>query len=166
MTVIGASKAIVCALFDKDWTMHYFEIPLDIRFSFDLIQKTHHFYKYNLQMGVPPRITPSLDKEDVLEKLTNPPKTYTPSEIMTEKCTAYAMLKEQIKELDKEADALHDDILAMYHEGNIPATGFRVSASKRTSTKIDQKKLEEEFPDAYEACKTVSEYAVHTIRKK
>ena len=166
MSVTGASKAIVCALFDKDWTMHYFEVPYDVRFSIDLLHKTRCFYEYNLLPGIPPRITPSMDKEDVLDKVLNPPKTYTPSAEMSEKCTKYSMLKDQMKTLEAEVDALHDDILAMYHEGSIPESGFRVSASKRSTVKINQKKLEEEFPDAYEACKVTSVYAVHTIRRK
>lgn len=166
MTVIGASKAIVCALFDRDWSMHYFEVPYDVRFSMELLQQTHKFYKYNLQQGVPPRITPSLDKPEVLDKILNPPAVYTPSSEMSQKCANYSMYKEQIKELEKAAQALHDDIIAMLYEGSIPDSGFRVSSSKRSRTSVDTKKLEEEFPDAYEACKTVSEYAVHTIRKK
>lgn len=166
MTVTGASKAIVCALFDKNWTMHYFEVPYDIKFAVQLLKDTGNFYNNNLVKKVPPRLMPSLDKEEVLDKLLNPPVTYTQSHEMECKCASYSVYKEQIKELEKAANTLHDEIIAMYCEGYIPERGFRVTASKRTRTAIDSKKLEEEYPDAYEACKTESEYAVHTIRKR
>lgn len=166
MTVTGASKAIICALFDKDWTMHYFEVPYDIKFCIQLLKETEQFYNLNLERGIPPRITPSLDKEDVLDKVLNPPKEFIPSVEMSDKCAQYQMLKAQVRELDAKADRLHDDIIAMYCEGNQPSTGFRVSSYKRSRTALDAKKLEREYPDAYEACKTVSEYAVHTIRVK
>lgn len=166
MTVTGASKAIICALFDKDWSMHYFEIPYDIQFSLKMLGETERFYNHNLGRGIPPRITPSLDKDEVLDALLNPPTKYVPSEEMTQKCASYTMYKEQIKELEKYAQTLHDDIIAMYCEGAVPTNGFRVYSSKRTRTVIDTKKLEEEYPDAYEACKTVSEYATSTIRRR
>ena len=166
MTVTGASKAIICALFDKDWSMHYFEIPYDLKFALDLLKATDKFYHINIEQGVPPRLTPSLDKDEVLEAVLNPKIEYTLSEEMAQKCAVYNMLKEQSKELDRQASKIHDDIIAMYCEGNVPLNGFRVSASKRTTTRIDAKKLEEEYPDAYEACKVTSEFAMHTIRKR
>ena len=166
MTVTGASKAIICALFDKDWSMHYFEIPYDLKFAVELLSTTDKFYHINIEQQIPPRITPSLDKEEVLNAVLNPVKQYVPSEEMTQKCAQYSAYKEQIKELEKYAQALHDDILAMFCEGKTPHQHFNVYSSKRSRTSVDTKKLEEEYPDAYEACKVVSEFATHTIRKR
>lgn len=165
MCVTGASKAIVCALFDSSWEMHYFEVPYDLKFAVKLLDATKSFYERNLKANVPPRITISLDKEDELQLLSTTPAVTTPSEELREKCRQYTALKDELAALEKEVQKLHDDIFADYLEGKVPDGQFKMSVSKRTTVRVDQHRLKTMYPDVYEDCKSTNEYTVHTVKR-
>lgn len=166
MTVTGATNAYVCALFDRDWSMHYYRIPYDITFATRLLSDTEKFYRINLLQGIPPMLNPALDKEDAVKALDNMPKTFSYSDELSGKCEHYLYLKSNIKELSAEADALQQEILQGYYSGVLPTGAYSVSISKATRSGIDTAKLKEEYPDVYEACVTTSEFTRNTIKTK
>lgn len=169
MAVTETSKAVLCALFDKTWTPHFFEIPFDLKFVTRMLAESKAFYEECLKKNMPPRIMPSIDKVSFMNLISEPSFVTTPkqeSEEMTELCAEMSYLKDVVKPMNDQIAKLQDQILELYALGFKPKKGFSVSVSKQTRTSINNTKLAEEYPDAYAACKTVSEYTRSSIRKK
>lgn len=151
MAVTETKKALVCALFEKKWEMHYFEVRRNEKFVSELLTVSKKFYDVNMTMGIPPRVLMPIDKDDILEMVKKEPdKTYEDATL-----TALAMdIKERkirIKAIEKEVNEMTSELLDRYQKGgrsNSPLV--KVSVSVINSKKLNTTRLKEEQPGIYE----------------
>ena len=154
MLVSGTRKAIICALFEKNWEMHYFEINRDERFLAELISKSKHFYDYHMLMEVPPRADFTIDKEFILEKIaeqeTTPIAEYPDAEL-TAAAVEVKELKRQIKSLEKEVNEKMSIVVDRYQKGGRSTSPvIKISVKDVKSVRLDSTRLKEEQPGIYE----------------
>lgn len=151
MAVTGASSAILCALFDKNWEMNYFIVPRDDAFISNMISKGRDFYQYHMLMKMPPKPSYEVDKEDVSEAIKAAPKTLTPNKDMTRYIETYLANAEKIKKAEETQAKLKDEILYLANEGFCPdESKHKVKTSVITSRKFNVTKFKEENPELYE----------------
>ena len=151
MAVTGIKKAIICALFDKNWEMNYFEIPRDEMFIMELINKGRDFYQYNMLMKMPPKLSYEIDKEDVTKAIKETPKDLKPNAEMTRYVEKYLANAEKIKDAEYIQSQLKDIILDLANSGNCPDDAtHRVKTSVVTSHRFNSSKFKEDHPDLYE----------------
>ena len=151
MLVTGARKAMVCALFEENWQMHYFDIPRDEKFIAELITKSKAFYDYNMGMQIPPRANYPVDKEMILEamKETDTVPTYEDAEL-TAAAVNLKEIKKQIKDLTKEADELTSVIIDRYQKGGRSTSPLiKISVSDVVSPRVNTARLKEDQPGIY-----------------
>jgi putative phage-type endonuclease len=166
MLVTGARKAVICALFDKAWEMHYFEIPFDAAFANKLEKETYKFYTYNLQMHIPPKVDIALDKAEALSILKEEPATVVKNDPVFETLIAeYLVQKASADEHTKHANTLMKTISEMYLEGHRSDT-FKMSISKCTRTSFNTSKFEEEYPELYKQFLQTSEFTRTVVKRK
>ena len=167
MLVTGATKAVVCALFEKSWEMHYFEVPQNIEFMKVLITESKNFYENNMLLGIEPPLILPLDAPDAIEKLHKSIdiKTYI-DEDLTNIAKEYKEVAKQIKELEKRKDALNTEITTKYIAGARPdTTAIKVNIATRTTRRLNTEKLQAAHPEIdLEQYKDVSEYQVTTVK--
>lgn len=164
MLVTGASKAIICALFDRTWEMHYFEIPADREMQVQIYNTTKKFYDNNLMAGMAPPIVPSLDKEDFIEALKKEVPTYKTSE-MDLLLAAYKENHAKITELTKTETGYKDQINELYAKGARPKDSIiKVSVSLRSSTTFDTATFKEAHSELYNQYIKKNEYSVTLIK--
>jgi putative phage-type endonuclease len=154
MLVTGARKAIICALFEKNWEMHYFEINRDEKFIIELINKSRHFYEYHMLMQVPPRVDFATDKEFILEKIAeqeeNPIPEYPDAEL-TAVAVEVKELKRQIKVLEKEVNEKMSIVIDRYQKGGRSTSPvIKISVKDIKSVRFDSTRFKEEQPGLYE----------------
>ena len=165
MTVTGAKYAVIYALFDKDWTVRKYHIPYDISFSLKLISQTREFYSM-LLTGTAPKVSATLDKEFLTDMLESSPSVTEVSSEMSDIAAEYLVRKTELKESEKQVNALYDKLVSMYLEGKRPTDAFKMSMSTCKHTGFDTKRFADEHPDVYEQYKTTSEYTRTTVRKR
>lgn len=165
MTVTGARKAILYALFDRTWTVKKYIIPYNRSFALRMLTETKQFYE-NMLSNTEPRLTATLDKDFMPEAVKEAPKTTEVSESMDEHISAYLSLKEDVKRLEKEMDEHYNAAVAGYVSGLRPTELFKMDISVRKRTGFDTKRFAEEHPDVYESYKTVTEYTTTAIKRK
>lgn len=167
MTVLQAKYAVVCALFDSDWTVHYFKIPYDKEFARKMLTATAKFWSTNVLLKIPPDIKPSMDTAELLESLDKPIEVKHSNEfdILVEK---YINLDEMNKAAAKEQDKIKDEVLSMYLKGYrcSDESKLSVSVSKLTRSGFDSKKFACDHPDMYSNYKTESTYSKPSFRRK
>lgn len=164
MTVTGAKRAIVCALFDADWEVKYYEIPYNPTFSAKLVDECRQFYDH-VCAGIEPEITPSLDKAEAAALVHKAPIKYVEDSHVTELCAEYLYKYEQAKQLDVECTKLKDMITVAYFNGRGPDASYRVRVSERVTSGVDNNILKEKYPEAYENSKRTSSFSVTSIKK-
>lgn len=151
MAVTGCKKAILCALFDKDWEMHYYEIPRDEMFIMEMTNKARDFYQYNMMMKIPPRLKFDIDKDEVVKAIKDTPKDLTPNAEMTKYIEKYLENAEKIKKAEEVQSQLKDLILDLADKGNCPDDAkHKVKTSVITTHRFNAGKFKEEHPDMYE----------------
>ena len=165
MYVTGAKKAILCALFDSTWTMHYFEIPRNETFIAYMVNTATRFYNYNFLMKIPPKYDSSIDKEDICTAVENTNTTNIEKSVeMSEKITHYKEYLKQIKELEDSKKKLLDDITNMYIEGKRPADSLnRIKISTYTRTTFDTAKFKAANSSLYNQYTTETKYTRTSI---
>ena len=166
MLTTGARKAVVCALFDKDWEMHYFEVPFDPVFADTLVKETYKFYTINLLMNVPPKVSVALDREEALEKLTSgPDEIITGNADFEAKVAEYLVAEDERKRVTKYADTLRDEICANFLEGYRPEN-FIMRMSKCSRTAFDTTRFSADYPELYKQYLKQAEYTRTVVKRK
>jgi putative phage-type endonuclease len=152
MCVTGAQKAIVCALFDSTWEMHYYTIPFDMAFVMKMLDTSETFYNENLVKRVAPKPMVAIDRDELLEETLDKkiPEPSTVSAEMTAWCAEYAALKEELNAKEKLLKELLDKIVNAHRAGNMPDTPFRVKMSTYKRKAFDAEGLKAADPRTYE----------------
>ena len=166
MAVTETKKALVCALFERKWEMHYFEVRRNEKFVSELLTTSKRFYDVNMMMGIPPRINLPIDKDEALSMVA---KTVDVPTHADAELTALAIevkeLKKKIKSLEKDVNDKTSEILDRYQKGgrsNSPLV--KVSVSVISSKKLNTTRLKEEQPGIYEQYSEDSESLRTNIR--
>lgn len=166
MLVTDASYAILGALFEKNWEMHYFKIPADKTFQEELIRKSKEFYEYNMTLKNAPKLNPELDKEDIIEGLIKTEAVPTrETEEITESARKYRELNKEIKALEDRKKLVLTDITNRYLDGersNDSSVKIKFTVTSRTS--LDITRIKEEEPEIYQKYSKVSESSTPYIR--
>lgn len=150
MTVMEADKAIVCALFDSDWEVKYFEVPKNETFCAKMLAETDRFYDYNILARIPPKIKASIDKEEVgialADTTIKPFADETLDEILYQYKYAYA----EAKASDKRLEELKDMAIAKYVEGSRPSSpALKMNISTYKTARFDVSRFKVENPALY-----------------
>lgn len=165
MAVTGASKAVVCALFDEDWTPKFYEIPRDNNFINSMISSVKTFIEAYVIMGLVPQVDSELDKDYITESLKTPVTQTTPSDDMNDLVAKFRELKTNLKALENETSEVLSEITDMYLKGLRPSSPlFNVKISVCKSTRFDSAKFKEDHPDMYKEYLKESEYSRTTIK--
>ena len=166
MLTTGARKAVICALFDKSWEMHYFEIPFDVKFAEHLSEETYKFYNFHMMMKMPPKMDAVIDKEDALELLKKDTvETIVGDPMFENLLTGYMSEKADANFHTKNADALMKQISALYLEGHRSET-YRMNIGIYTRVGFNTTKFAEDYPELYEQYLQTSEYTRTTVKRK
>jgi putative phage-type endonuclease len=166
MLTTGARKAVICALFDKSWEMHYFEIPFDVKFAEHLSEETYKFYNFHMMMKIPPKVDAIIDKEDALELLKKDTvETIVGDPLFENLLTGYMSEKADANFHTKNADALMKQISALYLEGHRSET-YRMNIGIYTRVGFNTAKFAEDHPELYEQYLQTSEYTRTTVKRK
>lgn len=166
MLTTGARKAVICALFDKSWEMHYFEIPFDVKFAEHLSEETYKFYNFHMMMKMPPKVDAIIDKEDALELLKKDTvETIVGDPMFENLLTGYMSEKADANFHTKNADALMKQISALYLEGHRSET-YRMNIGIYTRVGFNTTKFAEDHPELYEQYLQTSEYTRTTVKRK
>lgn len=165
MTVTGAACAILYAMFDKDWRVKRYVIPYNRSFALKLIAQTKEFYA-NLNAGIEPKLTATLDKSFIPEAIEGMPVETEESVELDQAIANYISLKEEIKQLEADMDKHYNEAVAMYLEGKRPTALFKMSISKCSKSGFDSSKFAADHPKVYEQYKTVTEYTRTLIKRK
>lgn len=159
MCVTGAQKAIVCALFDSTWEMHYYEIPFDMGFVMKMLDVSKQFYDHNMTHRVAPAPDVDIDrdelKEEVVEGIEPPTKA---SAHVTEMCAEYASLKEELKSKEIALRELGNAIVEAYRAGECPEEPYKVRMKTYKRTAFNQNAFRNTHPDLYEQFVSMDEY--------
>lgn len=164
MTVTGARKALVFAMFDRTWEVKVFEIPYNLSFSLRMLHQTSEFHT-NLLLGKEPPITATLDKEFMPDALDSSPTKTETSEELDQVIAEYLVSKEALKQSEKELDELYNKAVQMYLEGKRPTKLYRMKISTCTRAGFDTKRFSVEHPDVYAEYISTSEYSRVTMKK-
>lgn len=151
MCVTGAQKAIICALFDSTWEMHYYTISFDMTFVMKMLDVSERFYNDNLLKRTPPSPMVDVDREELLEETlcTTRGEEYV-SEEVTEWCAEYSALKEELSAKELVLKGLADKIVNAYRTGNVPAAPFRVKMSTYKRKAFDADSFRAAYPRTYQ----------------
>lgn len=154
MLVTGMKKAVVCALFERTWTVNYFEIPRDASFQIQLLTAAETFYNVNMKGKVKPPFTSiDADKEDIekVVKTFDEKKEFIKDDSLNEVVATYLNIKNEAKELKKVQDKLEAEIVNAYTESRVPSSPLHfVKVATVKSVRLDSAKLKEEKPELYE----------------
>lgn len=151
MCVTGAQEAIICALFDSTWEMHYYKIPYDMTFVMKMLDTSEHFYKYNMAHKIPPAPDTTVDRDELRDEvLDGIPEPTEYSEKVTEWCAEYTALKEQLASLELDLKELSNKIVKAYQEGEMPEKPFKVRLSTYKRMAFDGNALRNDHPTLYE----------------
>jgi putative phage-type endonuclease len=168
MLVTSADKAVVCALFDSDWTVKYYEIPFSYDFCEKMVHEVNTFMDTNVMFKIPPSVNCALDKNFILDSLNNTKNAILPLEeddSMTELIIRYKEYKSNIKTLEKICNDTLSELTEKYLKGLVPSSplhSIRMTVCK--STKFDTNRFKEEHPELYKEYLTTSEYTRTTIK--
>lgn len=159
MCVTGAQKAIVCALFDSTWEMHYYEIPFDMGFVMKMLDVSKQFYEHNMAHKIAPSPDLEVDRDELKEEVTEgieaPTKT---SAHVTEMCAEYAALKEELKTKETSLRELGNAIVEAYRNGKCPEDPYKVRMKTYTKATFNQNAFRKTNPDLYEQFVRMDEY--------
>ena len=151
MCVTGCQNAIICALFDSTWEMHYYEIPFDMTFVMKMLDTSQQFYEHNMAHKIAPPPDIEIDREEIAEELaeSGDPIETMPCVEMTEICAEYTCLKEEIKEKEATLRDLGNKILKLRDDGFVPEKPFKVRVTTYPRASFDQVALRKELPEVH-----------------
>ena len=166
MFVTGARKAIICALFDSDWTPRFYEIPYSADFVANMVKEATRFMECNVGMRIAPRINSELDKEFITSALSKSKDVeLNINEDMDFKIVNYKEIKQNIKTLEKGANELLSELTQMYLDGYRPRSPLlSMKITKVSSKKFDVAEFEKAHPELYKQFVKDSEYSRTTIK--
>lgn len=167
MAVTGAKKAIVFALFDKNWEVRTFELRRNEAMIANILSKTKDFYTNNMCMKIPPAIKASIDTEDVVERAKTISKTdtYEEDSKLNVLIANYLEYEGRRKELEKTCSNLKDEIIALHLDGKCPVDKiFKVNLSVCNTRRFNSTKFKEDHPDMYEQYLSDSSYTKFSIK--
>ena len=165
MFVTGARKAVVCALFDNNWKVQFYEVPFNPDFVSKMIADTERFMNVHVNCKIPPKINSELDKEFILEELKTSTGVapYADAD-MDEKIVLYKELKHNIKTLQDGLNGILSDLTEKYLKGARPQSPLlRMNISKVCSKRFDASSFEKDYPDLHKQYVKESEYTRTTI---
>lgn len=164
MLVTETKMAILGALFENSWEMHYFQIPADEEFQKKLLAMSKKFYDENMTMKIPPALDSELDKDDIIKAISESKAEEIPSQEITDSARQYKNTCQAIKVLESQKKMYLTDITNRYLAGersNDP--DIKIKFSTYTRSTLDTKRLEEDHPDLVKEYKKVTEYSKSTI---
>jgi len=165
MLVTETKSAILGALFESTWEMHYFQINANPTFQQQLLNMSKTFFEYNMALQIPPKFDAELDKEDILQKIVEPVETTVETQEMTDLGMQYKELNSKIKELEGQKKLVVTEITNRYLQGersNSPAVKIKLTAT--TKTALDKERLEKEHPEIVKEYQKTTEYTTTYIR--
>lgn len=167
MLVTGVQKFVLCALFENNWEMHYYDIPRDEAFIARIIKESKHFYEYHMQLKIRPTVKLPIDTE-IVPKLVKEAEATIPTfttDTMSEKIVEYREAVKARKEAEKVEDELKSELVDRYTKGERPASPLtKISISVIESRRLDTKKLQEEQPGLCEQYMTTTTSSRVTIK--
>lgn len=165
MYVTGAKKAVICALFDSDWQMHYYEIPYNADFVATLVREVNSFIEINVKMNIPPKVNSELDKDYILEAISHLPETTIEDEAMDTKIAMYKELSKNIKTLKSTCNEVLSDITGLYLKGHRPISPLhKVNISVVHSRRFNDSAFAEAYPELHKQFMQDTEYTRTTIK--
>lgn len=165
MLVTGAKSALVCALFDSDWDVHYFLISRDDVFINKLIKAGGEFYNYHMLLKIPPRISFEFDKDEAIEAVKETPKNLTPDDEMNKYVEMYLANELKLKKASETQSKLKDLIFEKYTAGFCPSDPkHKVKSSVVSSHRFSSTKFKADQPELYEQYCEDSESPRFTIK--
>lgn len=168
MLVTDTKMAILGALFEKNWEMHYFKIPADPIFQDKLLNASKLFYEYNMALQVPPKFDAELDKEDIVATIMSPEADkidVTETQEITDLGVQYKEVSKQIKDLESEKKVLLTEITNRYLNGersNSPLVKIKIGVTTRST--FDTTRFKEDYPELYNQYIKTSESPNNYIR--
>lgn len=165
MAVTGAKKAVVFALFDKNWEVRIYEIKRNEATIAHILSETEKFYKHNMCMKIPPTVKASIDTADVVEKVKTCTMPTVGSVAMAELVSDYITTNAQLKSLADRASQLRDEIIAMHLDGKYPeGNAFKVKLSTCTTSRFNTTAFKEAQPELYAQFVNKSEFTKFTVK--
>lgn len=167
MLVTGLQEFILCALFENNWEIHYYDIPRDEAFIARIIKESKHFYEYNMQLKIRPTVKLPVDT-DIVPKLVKDAEATIPTfttDTMSEKITEYKEAVNARKEAEKLENELKSELVDRYTKGERPSSPVcKMSISVVESRRLDTKRLQEEQPGLCEQYMVTSTSSRVTIK--
>lgn len=166
LAVTEAKKAVLFALFDRNWEVKTFEIRRNEGVIRRILTETKKFYDRNMCMKIQPMITPSIDTEE----LTAVVKTDV-TEPLIEDAELNVLIAEYLEAGSKATEAaknmtrLKDEIIKKHLEGKCCKDHiFKVKLSACKTTRFDTTKLKEDNPTLYKQYLKDSEYTRFSVK--
>lgn len=166
MYVTEAKSAIICALFDSDWSMHYYEIPYDSDFIAKMVLEAERFMNVHVKYRIAPKPDASKDKSEILRALKESEKTPTwTDEAIENRLVEYKELKQQAKEIEGKMDNAYNEIVSKYIEGWRPSSPFnKITMSVVNKTNFDTTRFAKDNPTLYNQYITQTQYTRTVIK--
>jgi predicted phage-related endonuclease len=165
MYVTGARKAIVCALFDSNWRVEFYEVPYNVDFVGKMITETNRFMNVHVNCKIPPKVDCELDKDFVVEALSTPAPPVYDEPDMNDKIALYKDLKKNVKILQNATNKVLSDLTDMYLKGARPTSPLlRMNISTVTSKRFDTVSFEKDHPDLYQQYTKETTYSRTTVK--
>jgi len=168
LAVTGFQKAYLAILI-LNRSFKVYEIERDEEEIEALIEAERHFWEDHVLKGIPPEPDGSESAQRVINKLYGEKRTKRNEAVNLygneQKLMRYLELDEQIKILEKEKEAIKQEIQLMLGESELGvADGFFVEWKAHTRKILDSKTLKEVMPEVYE--RFSKEQIVRTFKVK
>lgn len=168
MAVTGADQWYLAVLvLNKGF--HVFNIKRDEGEINALINAEKDFWENNVLKQIPPSPDGSESTDNAIKILYPDAKQDQKVALFgdEEKIQKVIDLKEKIKELEKDEKTIEQEIQLEMKDAEIgTANGYKVNWKSITSNRIDNKKLQKEKPDIYQAYLKPSSYRKFEIKKE
>jgi putative phage-type endonuclease len=166
LAVTGMRAGYLVALFDRTWSVKWYQIKRDDKFIAEMLPRLKEFYEINMLMEIPPKINYALDKDDAAKAIdAHDDVTYTPTKEMQSLVEAYVQVASEIKDLEKRKDEIQSDILERHLKGQKPISGI-VKFTTTKSSRFNQTRFKSDHPDMYKQYCEESESPRSTIKLK
>lgn len=165
MAVTGTKKAVVFALFDKNWEVKTYEVKRNDAVIARIISETKKFYDYNMCMKLVPSIKASIDLEETVEAVKTCPVPTEECEEMTSLVAEYVANSSEIKRLETENTKLKDAIIDYHIRGKCPeGRVFKVTLSTYRTRRFNTTAFKTAHPELYEQYMADNEYTKFNIK--
>lgn len=149
MYTTGAKKAVLFALFDSTWTVKRYEVPFNPDFANKMATQIACFMNVNVGMKIAPKLDSTSDKAFITDYISEDTPIVN-SEEMTELISEYNDVKSRIKNLEKNAKIILDNLVNKYVAGERPSSPLcKMKITKYQTSKFDTASFKESEPDLY-----------------